>query len=245
MKDHDRFRLRHPAAHTRPAVSASAPSSRCSWATPRRGGMRGRRRGRHDTVHACCSRSPLSTSRAVGSASAHPARHASPGGIRPLRHLGNHRCGHHRLRPGTVLRHPGRAEPAAGPRRSRGLAPAENPPAAIIGGVVRRRVRHQWWAWRWRCPLSCASVVTKATRLVPAVVVIFLALGVGFFGEGIQPAGALADFMQWLDTGSKLSRGRCAHGGSRSRQSTARAPLSPPSSTSSAHSKGPALRLEQ
>ncbi|MEY8460290.1 ABC-2 transporter permease [Eggerthellaceae bacterium 24-137] len=82
-----------------------------------------------------------------------------------------------------------------------GLAPAENPPAAIIGGVVGG-VCVIMVGMAVALPLIMRFGMTKATRIVPAVVVIFLALGVGFFGSGIQPTGVLADFVQWLDAGS-------------------------------------------
>ena len=51
-------------------------------------------------------------------------------------------------------------------------------------------------------PLIMRFGMTRATRFVPVVVVIALALGIGFFDAGIQPTGVLADLVQWLDTGS-------------------------------------------
>lgn len=56
-----------------------------------------------------------------------------------------------------------------------GLAPAENPPAAIIGGVVGG-VCVIMVGMAVALPLIMRFGMTKATRLVPAVVVIFLAL---------------------------------------------------------------------
>ena len=81
------------------------------------------------------------------------------------------------------------------------LTPGDNSPAAIIGGVVGG-VCSVMVGMAVALPLIMRFGMTKTTRIVPAVVVIFLALGAGFFGDGIQPTGALADFAQWLDTGS-------------------------------------------
>ena len=93
-----------------------------------------------------------------------------------------------------------------------GLTVADNPPAAIIGGVVGG-VCIIMVGMAVALPLIMRFGMTKAARIVPTVVAILLALGVGFFGGGIQPAGSLADFgiqpagsladfVQWLEMGS-------------------------------------------
>ena len=82
-----------------------------------------------------------------------------------------------------------------------GLAPAENPPAALVGSVVGA-VGVITLGMAVTLPLIMRFGMTRATRFVPVVVVIALALGIGFFDAGIQPTGVLADLVQWLDTGS-------------------------------------------
>ena len=79
-----------------------------------------------------------------------------------------------------------------------GLTPAENPPAALVGSVVGA-VGVITLGMAVTLPLIMRFGMTRATRFVPVVVVIALALGIGFFDAGIQPTGVLADLVQWLE----------------------------------------------
>lgn len=82
-----------------------------------------------------------------------------------------------------------------------GLTPAENPPAALVGSVVGA-VGVITLGMAVTLPLIFRFGMTRATRLVPVVVVIAIAAGIGFFDAGIQPTGVLADLALWLDAGN-------------------------------------------
>ena len=82
-----------------------------------------------------------------------------------------------------------------------GLTPADNPPAALVGSVVGA-VGVITLGMAVTLPLIFRFGMTRATRLVPVVVVIAIAAGTSFFDAGIQPTGVLASLAQWLDTGS-------------------------------------------
>lgn len=88
-----------------------------------------------------------------------------------------------------------------------GVAPesltiAENPPAAIVGSVVGG-VCVVMVGMAAALPLVMRFGMTRATRIVPMIVVVVLAAGFGFFGSGINvDGGLLADLVLWLDTGS-------------------------------------------
>lgn len=82
-----------------------------------------------------------------------------------------------------------------------GLTPADNPPAALVGSVVGA-VGVITLGMAVTLPLIFRFGMTRATRLVPVVVVIAIAAGISFFDAGIQPTGVLASLAQWLDTGS-------------------------------------------
>lgn len=83
-----------------------------------------------------------------------------------------------------------------------GLTPAENPPAAIVGSIVGA-VCVISVGMDVALPLIMRFGMTKATRIVPAIVVAALAFGVAFFDGGAVPiAGDLAGLVQWLDTGN-------------------------------------------
>lgn len=82
-----------------------------------------------------------------------------------------------------------------------GLTPADNPPAALVGSVVGA-VGVITLGMAVSLPLIFRFGMTRATRLVPVVVVIAIAAGISFFDAGIQPTGVLASLAQWLDTGS-------------------------------------------
>ena len=79
-----------------------------------------------------------------------------------------------------------------------GLTPADNPPAALVVGAVGVITL----GMAVTLPLIFRFGMTRATRLVPVVVVIAIAAGISFFDAGIQPTGVLASLAQWLDTGS-------------------------------------------
>lgn len=83
-----------------------------------------------------------------------------------------------------------------------GLAPAENPPAAIVGAIVGAACVISV-GMDVALPLIMRFGMTKATRIVPAIVVVALAFGVAFFDAGgIPVASGLTGLIQWLDTGN-------------------------------------------
>lgn len=51
-------------------------------------------------------------------------------------------------------------------------------------------------------PVITRFGMTKAARIVPIIVVLIVTFAVAFFGNGVQLTGALADLVQWLDTGN-------------------------------------------
>ncbi|MEE0706593.1 MAG: ABC-2 transporter permease, partial [Adlercreutzia sp.] len=50
-------------------------------------------------------------------------------------------------------------------------------------------------------PLLMRFGMTRATRFVPLVVVLALALGVGLFSDHLPDSGAVFGFLQWLEAG--------------------------------------------
>lgn len=84
-----------------------------------------------------------------------------------------------------------------------GLAPAANPPAAIIGASVAGACV-VLIGEAVALPLIMRYGMTKATRIVPLVVVVAIASAVGFLGEGFHPTGVLADLVAWLEAGDNF-----------------------------------------
>ena len=82
-----------------------------------------------------------------------------------------------------------------------GILPEGLTPAALVGSVVGA-VGVITLGMAVTLPLIFRFGMTRATRLVPVVVVIAIAAGISFFDAGIQPTGVLASLAQWLDTGS-------------------------------------------
>lgn len=82
-----------------------------------------------------------------------------------------------------------------------GTLPEGLTPAALVGSVVGA-VGVITLGMAVTLPLVFRFGMTRATRFVPVVVVIAIACGIGFFDAGIQPTGALADLVLWLDTGN-------------------------------------------
>ena len=76
------------------------------------------------------------------------------------------------------------------------LSPSENTPEMIVGSTVGG-VSVVAIAMAVAMPVITRFGMTKAARIVPIIVVLIVA----FFGNGVQLTGALADLVQWLDTG--------------------------------------------
>ena len=82
------------------------------------------------------------------------------------------------------------------------LAPAENPPAAIVGATAGS-VGIVMIAMVVALPLIMRFGMTKAARIVPLVVVIVIAGCVSFFdADYLFANGLVSDLVAWLDTGS-------------------------------------------
>lgn len=82
------------------------------------------------------------------------------------------------------------------------LAPAENPPAAIVGSTAGS-VGIIMVAMAVALPLIMRFGMTKAARIVPLIVVVVIAGCVSFFDADFLFAnGMVRDLVTWLDTGS-------------------------------------------
>ena len=82
------------------------------------------------------------------------------------------------------------------------LAPADNPPAAIVGSTVGS-VGIIMVAMAVALPLIMRFGMTKAARIVPLIVVVVIAGCVSFFDADFLFAnGMVRDLVTWLDTGS-------------------------------------------
>ena len=82
------------------------------------------------------------------------------------------------------------------------LAPAENPPAAIVGATVGS-VGIVMIAMVVALPLIMRFGMTKAARIVPLIVVIVIAGCVSFFdADYLFANGLVSDLVAWLDTDS-------------------------------------------
>ena len=77
-----------------------------------------------------------------------------------------------------------------------GLLPAEWL-GSTVGGVSVVAI-----AMAVAMPVITRFGMTKAARIVPIIVVLIVTFAVAFFGNGVQLTGALADLVQWLDTGN-------------------------------------------
>jgi len=81
------------------------------------------------------------------------------------------------------------------------LSPSENTPEMIVGSTVGG-VSVVAIAMAVAMPVITRFGMTKAARIVPIIVVLIVTFAVAFFGNGVQLTGALADLVQWLDTGN-------------------------------------------
>lgn len=93
-----------------------------------------------------------------------------------------------------------------------GLTPADNPPAALVGSVVGA-VGVITLGMAVTLPLIFRFGMTRATRLVPVVVVIAIAAGISFFDAGIQPTRRARESRAVARHGQQLPPPRHRHGG--------------------------------
>ncbi len=83
-----------------------------------------------------------------------------------------------------------------------GFTFAANPTGALVGSVVGA-VCVVMVGMAVALPLVMRFGMTRATRIVPMIVVVILAACFGFYGSGINvDGGVLADLVSWLDTGN-------------------------------------------
>lgn len=83
-----------------------------------------------------------------------------------------------------------------------GFTLTENPPAALVGSVVGG-ISMVMMGMAVALPLLMRFGMTRATRIVPMIVVVLFAAGFGFFGSDVTTdGGLLANLVLWLDTGN-------------------------------------------